>query len=204
MNTVPQEIIDDINGDGAPATVSGPQNAIVPETRSDGDEKGNRVPQILSPDQQAVMHRVSEAIAMIVYDEKANKPIIDMAMQGPEGIVKAVSMVLAEVASKAKPGIPRELLPMAAIACLMLINDFIEKVGQKPAEMREVLPMMIDVLGKQFNVNPMENAQLRRIKAKFERADKRSIMQRNLQDEPAAEAEGPAAEEAEPAEEGEE
>lgn len=185
MNDYPQDVIDEVNGaqkedgSGAPNTVAGPADELVPETKSASAQDG-QPPQILSPDQQAVMHRISEAIAMLVYDQASNKPVITMALQGAAGMVNAISIVVGKVAESAKPGVPRELLPMAALAALMILSDFVERIGQQPPEMREVLPALIDKLGTQFQATPAEMAQMRRIKAKFGRAHERSLMEKNM------------------------
>lgn len=185
-----RELMDEAEGvaEGeAPAADVEDSGALMDETRS--ESAPDKQVQLLSPDQQAVMHRISEAIAMLIYNQEANGPIMDMAMQGPEGVVRAVGMVLDRVMRAAKPGIPRDLLPMAAIAALMLINDFLERAGEQPVDMREVLPLMIDHLGRQFNANPMEMAQMRRIKSKFNRAEERkSVMQGVDEDAPAQDA----------------
>lgn len=184
----PQDMMDEVNGagmsdepqDGAPQIVAGPQDEPAPNTEQG---QGKNIPQILDPDQQAVMHRISEAIAMLVYDQQTNKPVIEMALQGADGVVNAVAIVVGKVVETAKPGVPRELLPTTALAALMIINDFIERLGEKPPEMREVLPILIDKLGAQLKASPMEMAQMRRIKAKFGRAEQRGMMAKG-QEEP--------------------
>lgn len=202
-NKFPKELIDEMNGEtpegetapgSAPDPVAGPTTDNSPTTSdnsptsAEGGEGEGGVPQILSPDQQAVMHRISEAIAILVYDQQTNKPLIQMAMGGADGVVRAVSIIVNKVAESAKPGVPRELLPTTALAALMIINDFLERLGQKPPEMREVLPALIDKLGSDLKATPMEMAQMRRIKAKFNRADQRSIMQKSQEGPPAEEA----------------
>ena len=186
-----------MQGGGAPEMMAGPQGGtgsggLEPETRSD-EPTGGKAPQLLSPDQQAVMHRVSEAIAMLLVDQQANRPIIEMALQGAEGVVRATSMLVGKVAESAKPGVPRELLPLAALAAVMLISDFIERMGGEPVQMGDVLPALIDKLGAQFQATPAEMQQLRRVKAKFGRAQQRGLMQRAARpegEEPAEEDEG--------------
>ncbi len=172
----PQDVIDEVDQDEAETDAP----PVGEERAQSIEESGEYEPapkpegkgvEIINSDQQAVMHRISEAIAMLVYNEKTNEPIIKMAKQGPEGVVHAVQMVMEKLRMSVKPGIPRELIPLAAVACLVIIQDFLFRLNPKDRiDMREVFPMLIDKLSQMFEVNRAESIAVRRIKSKFLRA----------------------------------
>ena len=156
MPDFPQDVVDEMDGktvassadapsreDGKDIEVSGEYEPAPDD--NDGDEQG---PEILNKDQQAVMHRISEAIAHLVYGKDTNQAIIKMALLGPEGVVKAVGAILEKVVMTAKPGIPRELIPMAAFAALVMIQDFLSQMGEKTMPMQEIVPMLVDELAE--------------------------------------------------------
>lgn len=174
MPDFPQDVVDEVDGKTPPA--GGPTGPKTDEQDIEqsgeyndpaaGQEDGEGAPEILTQDQQAIMHRISEAIAMLVYGKDTNRDIIKMALLGPQGVVKAVAAIMDKVVMAAKPGIPRDLLPLAAFAALVMLQDFLESMGEPGIKMQEVLPMLIDELGDQFQASPIEKAQLRRLKSK--------------------------------------
>lgn len=182
MPDLPQDVVDEMDGktvassadapsrdDGKDIEVSGEYDPAPDD--NDGDEQG---PEILNKDQQAVMHRISEAIAHLVYGKDTNQAIIKMALLGPEGVVKAVGAILEKVVMTAKPGIPRELIPMAAFAALVMIQDFLSQMGEKTMPMQEIVPMLVDELAVQFKATPAEMTVLRRLKSKAARGAMRA------------------------------
>lgn len=176
MPDFPQDIVDEVDGDN-PA--SGEQRAQSIEESGEYEAPpevsgGSDQPQVLTQDQQVVMHKISEAIAMMVYGEQTNKPIIKLAKQGSLGVVYAVQMVMEKLRQTAKPGMPRELIPLAAMAALTLIDDFMKRLDPKSQiNMREVVPMLIDRMSQMFEVTRAESVELRRLKNKINRANSR-------------------------------
>lgn len=174
MADFPQDLVDEVDGKTPPAgapTAPKPEEQDIErsgeyEDPTAGQEEGEAAPEILTQDQQAIMHRISEAIALLVYGKDTNRDIIKMALLGSDGVVKAISAIMDKINANAKPGIPRDLLPLAAFAALVMVQDFLEKMGEPGVNMQEVLPMLIDELGDQFQASPIEKAQLRRLKSK--------------------------------------
>lgn len=195
----PQDIVDEAYGaePSSPPLKAGPVNQPEPDgSAQDGTQEADKaMPQILTPDEQAVQHRISEAMAMLIYDKGANEHIVKMAMQGPEGMVRAIGMVMDKVVSSAKPGVPRELLPTTALAAFIILNDFLMSMGAEAVTLDDALPLMIRILGSQFKASPVEQQQLRRILAKYQRAEQRKSIMQQAQPEQAPET-PPAEEEA--------
>lgn len=127
--------------------------------------------QFLDDDQKMVTQRISQAIALLVYGEQTNRPIIEMAQQGEDGIIMAVKFVMDKITRSANPGVPRDLLPLAAFAALTLILSFLEEIDRMPEEldMRQFLPKLIAELADQYQATPIERAQLTRLARKNER-----------------------------------
>lgn len=149
---------------------------------AEGEQPAGQHANILDENQQIVMHRISQAIAMLVYGKDTNRPIVEMATQGEDGLIAAVQQVLDKVASNTKPGIPRDLLPMAGLAALIIIMAFLDDLG-KPAQvdMKTFMPKIISALADQFKATPIERAQLVRLGKKNARGVDRGIVAQNME-----------------------
>lgn len=136
----------------------------------EGAPKPDNNKNLLTPDQRNVMHRISEAIAILIYSEELNPHIVKLASGGTQGVVYAVEAIMEKVVASAKPGIPRELLPLAVITTLALLQDFMSEMGNKDAiNMREVIPFLIDRLSRRFEATRPERLALRKMRGMIAR-----------------------------------
>jgi hypothetical protein len=124
---------------------------------SDADKA---MPQVLTPDEQAVQHRISEAGSTPDLRRAGQRADRD---DGDAGRRRAWCMRHRhgdgqDQSRRPKPGVPRELLPTTALARFIILNDFIVSLGKPAVTLQEALPLMIRILGAPVRGEPRGDA----------------------------------------------
>lgn len=115
----------------------------------------------LAPQDKQFVERVTLAAQAVLAHEKHGADIVQMASNGPDGIAQATLAILALLSEGQQ--ITQENAPVAAMAIMMVITDFLVKIGRYKADaqtMRATTAAVMDLVARQYGASDADIAEL--------------------------------------------